>query len=186
MAAAGGLPAALYLGACSGHGVSVGATHHPGLGGGLLPDCPHSPLTPTIQPRPLPLMNATVLWPPTPQLPLVAVPSNVVINGNMPILDGDQLIPHPTPTTLTTISYLPTTPPCFNVQQTPAWWCTIGDAAGRELPTGHRRQLIATTKSVFINGRRLGRFADPFGTGTMPLPCSSRVGGSSPNVFVGI
>ena len=154
MAAAGGLPAALYLGACSGHGVSVGATHHPGLGGGLLPDCPHSPLTPTIQPRPLPLMNATVLWPPTPQLPLVAVPSNVVINGNMPILDGDQLIPHPTPTTLTTISYLPTTPPCFNVQQTPAWWCTIGDAAGRELPTGHRRQLIATTKSVFINGRR--------------------------------
>ena len=92
--------------------------------------------------------------PPTPQLPLVAVPSNVVINGNMPILDGDQLIPHPTPTTLTTISYLPTTPPCFNVQQTPAWWCTIGDAAGRELPTGHRRQLIATTKSVFINGRR--------------------------------
>ena len=104
----------------------------------------------------------------------------------MPILDGDQLIPHPTPTTLTTISYLPTTPPCFNVQQTPAWWCTIGDAAGRELPTGHRRQLIATTKSVFINGRRLGRFADPFGTGTMPLPCSSRVGGSSPNVFVGI
>lgn len=182
-----GLPAALYLGTCSGHGFGCGAMHHPGFGGGTLPDCPHQPMTPTIQPRPLPLMNATVTWLPTPLLPLgVGGSPNVIINGNIPILDQDILIPHPTFTTLTTISYIPGTPPCVNVLQSPAHWCVIGTAAGREPAAGHTRKLIATTKSVFVNGRRMGKFGDPLGIGVLPLPCSSTVTGGSPNVYVGI
>lgn len=183
-----GLGAALYIGSCTGHGLGAGATHHPGIGGPTLKVCPHPPLTPEITPMPISVMNATVTWPPIAQLPGTGVTAvtNVVISGNAPILDGDILTPHPTPGVLTTCSALPTTPPCAFSTPTPAYWCVVGDTAGREAPVGHRRQLIATTKTVWVNGRRLGRMADPYGTGVMPLPCSSRVSGASPNVFVGI
>ena len=68
---------------------------------------------------------------------------------------------------------------------TPAWWCTIGVAAGRELPIGHARKCVATTTSVFIQKKRIGRFADPLGDGTPAFPCLSLIAGSSINVFVG-
>lgn len=183
-----GLPAALYIGNCTGHGFGCGALHHPGFGGGTLPDCPHAPMTPTIQARPILPMNATVTWAPHPQLPLSAgAIKNVIINGQVPITDLEDLIPHPTVTTLTTISAQGGTPPCFNVQQTPAYWCVIGTGpGGRESPTGHSRRLYATTKTVFINGRRAGRMADPLGFGTAAAPCTSRIAGASANVFIGV
>ena len=34
--------AALFKGNCSGHGTGSGSSHHPGLGGGILSNCPHS------------------------------------------------------------------------------------------------------------------------------------------------
>ena len=83
-----GLAAALYMGPDSGHGTGAGASHHPGLGGGLLPNCPHPSLSPTIKPVALPAVNAVAIWPPlmqAPFSPLTAV-RNVFINKTHPIL----------------------------------------------------------------------------------------------------
>ena len=43
-------------------------------------------------------MDSTTLWPPCPQTPLSAITRNVLINRIIPIIDQDELIPHPTPT----------------------------------------------------------------------------------------
>ena len=65
---AGGM--GLFMGSCSGHGLGSGSSHHPGLGGSILPGCVMPPNDPKIVPKPVQAMNATTLWPPTPQLPL--------------------------------------------------------------------------------------------------------------------
>ena len=174
--------AALFQGVCSGHGVGSGSTHHPGLGGGMLPNCPHPSLSPTINPKSVALMNATTIWPPTAQLPLTPIVRNVIINGIIPIVDQDILTPHPTPTQHVTMS---TGYKCFTVRNTPAWWCTIGTAAGREPSIGHSRKCFATCKTVFINGRRAGRFGDPLGDFSTTFPCHSTITGASINVFIG-
>ena len=197
-----GLAAAIYQGPCSGHGCGVApvpgvpgapsappaggtASHHPGLGGGLLPNCPHPSLSPTIKPVAMPAVNAVAIWPPLMQAPFTPLTAtrNVFINKAYPIIDQDLLTTHPTPTQFTTssIGYK-----CFTTLNTPAWWCTMGTTAGREAPVGHARKLFATSKTVFINGRRAGRFSDPFGDGSTAFPCLSVVTGSSINVFIGI
>lgn len=184
--ASGGMGAALYMGNCTGHGTGVGGSFQPGHGGGMVPGCPHSPLDPRINVRPVATNSATAIWPPTPQLPLGvagAVAARVVINKLVPIVDQDILIPHPTPTIYTTSSV---GDKCAITLPTPAYWCTIGPVGGREAPTGHPRKLMATSLTVFVGKRRLGRFADPLGDGTPAFPCLSLVSGSSPNVFVGI
>ena len=176
--------AALFMGSCSGHGKGNGATFQPGHGGGMVPGCPHSSLDPKINSVPLPANEPVASWPPTPQTPLGApTVTNVVINGKIPIVDQDMLTPHPTPTQFVTqsVGYK-----CAVTLNTPAYWCTQGIAGGREAPTGHQRKLFATTKTVFINKRRAGRFADPLGDGTTAFPCLSVVAGSSANVFIGI
>ena len=175
--------AALFQGVCSGHGVGSGSSHHPGLGGGVLPNCPHPSLSPTISPKSVSLMNVTTIWPAAPQLPLTPLVRTVLINGIIPIVDQDILTPHPTPTQHTTTSV---GKECFTVRNTPAWWCTIGTAGGREPPVGHSRKLFATCKSVFINGRRAGRFADPLGDYSTAFPCHSTATGASINVFIGL
>lgn len=177
--------AALYQGPCSGHGVGSGSSHHPGLGGGVLPNCPHPSLSPTIKPKSVALMNATTIWPPLDQKPATPLGAlrTVVINGILPIVDQDILTPHPTPTQHSTTSV---GKECFTTLNTPAWWCTIGATAGREAPTGHPRKLFATCKSVFINGRRAGRFGDPLGDLSTAFPCHSVVTGASINVFIGL
>ena len=73
--------AALYMGTDSGHGVGTGSSHHPGLGGGVLPNCPHPSLSPTIVPRPVQAMNATTIWPPHPQLPAGPYLRTVIIRS---------------------------------------------------------------------------------------------------------
>jgi hypothetical protein len=170
--ASGGMGAALYMGNCTGHGTGVGGSFQPGHGGGMV--------------RPVATNSATAIWPPTPQLPLGvagAVAARVVINKLVPIVDQDILIPHPTPTIYTTSSV---GDKCAITLPTPAYWCTIGPVGGREAPIGHPRKLMATSLTVFVGKRRLGRFADPLGDGTPAFPCLSLVSGSSPNVFVGI
>ena len=180
---AAGTGAELYMGSESGHGGWVCASHHPGLGGCVLPNCPHPSLSPTVVPRSVNAMDATTIWPPHPQLPAGPYLRTVIINGQLPIIDQDILIPHPTPTqhTTTSVGFK-----CITVRNTPAWWCTIGTAGGREAAVGHSRKLLATSKTVFINGRRAGRFGDPLGDNTPAFPCNSRVTGCSPNVFVGV
>ncbi len=92
------------------------------------------------------------------------------------------MTPHPTPTqfTTTSVGYK-----CLTTRNTPAWWCTQGIAGGREAKTGHQRKALATSKTVFIGGKRAVRFGDPLGDGTTAFPCLSTVTGSSKNVFIG-
>ena len=175
----------LYMGTCSGHGTGTGASHHPGLGGGTLPNCPHPSLSPTVVASPLPATNAVAIWPPTAQLPqgvANAKVARVFVNKLVPICDQDILTPHPTPTqfTTTSVGYK-----CLTTRNTPAWWCTQGIAGGREAKTGHQRKALATSKTVFIGGKRAVRFGDPLGDGTTAFPCLSTVTGSSKNVFIG-
>ena len=179
--------AALYMGTCSGHtGGGSGSTHHPGLGGSILPGCIMPPLDPKIVPRSVGLMNATTLWPPTPQTSLNDLTRTVRINLLGPILDQDLLIPHPTPS-VHQVNYTGVPDGCPPGTVTnPAHWCTIGTAGGREPVVGHARKLFATCKTVFINGRRAGRFADPFGDFSVAFPCTSVVTGCSVNVFIGL
>ncbi len=179
------LGAALYMGTCSGHGKGFGCTFHPGHGGGTLPDCPHQPLTETISKVPVISNEPVCTWAPHPQTPLTPPITNVIINKLFPILDKDALIPHPTVVMFTTTSV---SDKCFVTLPTPAWHCTLGATSPRELKVGHPRVLHATSKTVFVNKRPLGRFCDPFGTmtGAGPFPCLSLVGGCSPNVFVGV
>ena len=173
---------ALYMGTDSGHGVGVGASHHPGLGGGTLPNCPHPSLSPTVVPKPVAAMDAVTVWPPMAQLPNGPYLRTVIVNGQLPICDQDVLTPHPTPTqhATTSVGFK-----CFTVRNTPAWWCTIGVTGGREAPAGHLRKCMATSKTVWINGLRAGRFGDPLGDQTPAFPCTGRVTGCSPNVFIG-
>jgi hypothetical protein len=179
--------AALFMGTCTGHGKGNGAKFMPGHGGGMVPVCPHVTLDPRITKVPLPKNEPTASWPPIAQAPLgvgFAVAARVTINNKVPIVDGDELTPHPTPTQYITVSvgYK-----CKTVLNTPAYWCTIGTTAdGREAPTGHARKLFATSKTVYIGGKAAGRFADPFGNGTPAYPCLSKVSGASPNVFIGL
>ena len=164
-------PAAIYGGMCSGHGVGMCSSHHPGLGGGVLGGCPHAPTAPQIVPKPVAAMNGTTFWPPLVLGPVMAF-SNVVINGSIPIRDQDIITPHPTPSVHSTssVGYK-----CAFTTTTPAWHCTIGVAAGRETATGHSRKLYATTKSVWINGMRAGKVGDLLGDATPAFPCTSVV-----------
>ena len=177
--------AALFMGTCSGHGTGCGSTHHAGLGGGVLPGCIKPPKDPKIVMKPVKLMDSTTLWPPTPQTPLSPIVRNVLINRIIPIIDQDELIPHPTPVThQACYTGIPKkSPPGCTTN--PAYWCTVGIEGGRESAKGHARQHQATLKTVFINGRRAGVFGDPFGYDTVAYPCNSVVTGCSKNVFLG-
>ena len=178
-----GLGAALYMGTCSGHGKGSGSTAHPGHVGGMLSPCPHTPMRPDMGQVPIAAQEPVTLWPPVAQLPAGPAVTNVLINKKVPIVDQDELTPHPTPTLHVTTS---TGYKCLTTLSTPAWWLTdLGGA--RETAAGHPRKLVATTATVFVNKKRLGRFNDPFGVtpGTGPYGCLSKVAGSSPNVFVG-
>ena len=180
----GMLGAALYMGTCSGHGKGAGGTFQPGHGGGMVPGCPHSVMDERISKVTVLLNEPMCTWAPTPQTPLTGGVTNVIINKLVPIVDKDALIPHPTVVIFSTMSvgYK-----CAVTMPTPAYHCTIGANAPRELKVGHPRVLHATSKTVFVNKKPLGRFKDPFGTltGAGPFPCLSLVGGCSVNVFVG-
>jgi hypothetical protein len=174
----------LFMGNCSGHGLGSGSSHHPGLGGGTLPNCPHVPLDPRIKAVDVKAMDAVTLWPPIAQLPLgvaKAAAARVVVNGKIPMVDQDILTPHPTPTQHTTTS---TGDKCFVTLNSPAFWCTKGIAGGRESPTGHGRKVFSTAKTVFIGGVRVSKFGDKLGDGSTAFPCNSVVTGCSINVFV--
>lgn len=174
----------LFMGNCSGHGFGSGASHHPGLGGGTISPCPHTPLATQIKPVNLNAMDAVTKWPPLAQLPLgvgLAAASKVVVNGKIPMVDQDILTPHPTPTMHTTTSV---GKECITVLNTPAWWCTTGTAGGREPAIGHSRKVFSTVKTVFIGKKRACRFGDKLGDGTTAFPCNSVVTGCSKNVFI--
>ena len=165
-----GLSAAIYQGNCSGHGRCMPTAVHSTV--------PCGTPCPGVIPRSLISLDQQLLWPPFPQVPLNVMQAifNVVINGQIPIVDQDLLTNHPgTCTNLVKFSGCDPTPaamPC-----PPANLCAEDVAGGG----AHVRKANATTKSVFINGRRACRVADPLGP-----PCLSRIGTGSPNVFIGV
>ena len=165
-----GLPAALYMGSDSGHGICIPATIHAVVPCGT--PCVGAP------PKSLLTMNKSSIWPPFPQVPLAVMTgvSNVIISGNMPIVDQDLLTNHPATCTqlikFTGCEPIPAAIPC------PTSVLCAEDVAGGG---AHIRKATATTKSVFVNGRRLCRVADPLGP-----PCLSKIATGSPNVFVGV
>ena len=178
--------AALYMGSCSGHGTGSGSTHHPGLGGKIMKGCTIPANTDIdTKPKTVTLMNGTTSWKPTPQQAAESVVRTVRINQLSPILDQDVLIPHPT-LTMHAVNYtgIPKGCPPGSIPNN-AWWLTKGTLAGREPPAGHARKLFATCKTVFILGKRAGRFGDPFGDLSLAFPCTSTVAGSSKDVFIG-
>ena len=128
-------------------------------------------------------MNATTIWAPHPQLPAGPYLRTVIINGQLPIIDQDILIPHPTPTmhSTTSVGFK-----CLTYKGNTFLVVYNRTAGGREPAVGHSRKLFATSMTVWINGRRAGRFGDPLGDQTPAFPCTSVVTGCSPNVFVGV
>lgn len=165
-----GLSAALYVGSCSGHGRCIPTAVHSTVPCGT--PCPGVP------PRPVASLDGQLLWPPFPQRPLSIMSSvfNVIVSGQVPIVDQDLLTNHPGAcTNLVKFSGCDPTPaamPC------PAANLATEDVAGGG---AHVRKAFATTKSVFINGRRACRVADPLGP-----PCLSLIATGSPNVFIGV
>lgn len=165
-----GLPAALYMGSCSGHGRCMPSNVHAVVPCGT--PCLGAP------PKSIATMDATNIWPPFPQTPLAVMTgvANVIISGNMPIVDQDLLTNHPpTCTQLIKFSGCDPTPAAIP--------CPTQQLCAEDLAGGgaHVRKAFATTKSVFVNGRRLCRVKDPLGP-----PCLSLIATGSPNVFVGV
>ena len=180
--------AALFMGNCTGHGEGTGGSWHPGPGGGTITPCPHSPKHENIVHKPMAEHLIYGSWKPTPQTPLKKpIVTNVVINGKVPIVDQDLLSPHPTVVQYATTS---TGDKCYTTLNTPAYHCHtytgIGNVGGREPEVGHVRKCFATTKTVFINKVRAGRFADPLGDKSTAFPCLSLISGASPDVYIGI
>ena len=180
--------AALYMGSCSGHMAGAGGSWHPGPGGGPITPCSAGNV-PNIVHLPMPAHVVYGSWLPTPLLPLTPLGAlrNVFINGIIPIVDQDLLTPHPT---LSVYAVTRTVAKCTIVAPANAWWCTtytgIGSLAGREPPIGHVRKAMATSLTVWINGRRACRVGDPLGDGTTNFPCLSLIGAGSPNVIIGV
>lgn len=165
-----GLPAAVYMGVDSGHGICIPANVHskvPCSG-----SCVTAPKKTIVQ------MSPFNIWPPFAQTPLNIMQAicNVVINLQIPIVDQDLLINHPATCTNLIVPGGCKSPPA-PIPCPTATLC-VEDIAGGG---AHIRRATATTKSVFVNGRRLCRVADPLGP-----PCLSLIATGAVNVFVGV
>lgn len=170
---AGKRPASIYQGTCTGHGRPVnGHVHNKSVD-----PCPG--LTPaTAQTKPVSVKDATCRWEGFPIAPLGPLPvRNVLINGIIPVLDGDVLTNHISATMHQVISACCPGPSCNPIVITaPCSMLATEDGKGK----GHSRVVVATTKNVLVNGRPLAKVGDP-----MALPCLSKIAAGSANVLVG-
>ena len=162
-----GLPAALYRGTCSGHGVPVPAHIHG------YQSCGTTCETASVQP--VNVKDGTCLWPPTTLAPAGPYLRTVIINGIFPILDQDVLTPHQSPTTNIVM-----VGPCGQTPPVPMPCVCSMLAAEDGKGVGHPRKLTALTKTVYAMGLAMGKVADPLGP-----PCLSVISQGSPNVFIG-
>jgi len=164
-----GLPAAIYMGVDSGHGKCVAANVHAYVG--CEGTCETAPK------KAIAAMDPFNMWPPFAQSPLSIMQAivNVVINGNIPIVDQDLLTNHP-PTCTNLIVRGGCKDPPAPLPCPTQTLCTEDIAGGG----AHIRKAIATTATVFVNGRRLCRVKDPLGP-----PCLSLISTGATNVLVG-
>jgi len=165
-----GLPAAVYAGVDSGHGICIPANVHAPV--------PCAGTCKTAPKKSIATMSPFNIWPPFAQSPLNIMQAvvNVAISGMIPILDQDLLTNHP-PTCTNLIvpggcKSPPVPIPC------PTQTLCVEDIAGGG---AHVRKAIATTKSVWCNGRRMCRIADPLGP-----PCMSLIATGAAKVYIGV
>lgn len=166
-----GLLAAVYQGSDSGHGRCIPMTIHAVVPCGT--PCIGAPKKSVVA------LDASIIWPPFTQTPLNVIQTvfNVVINGQIPIVDQDSLVPHPGGPCTNLIKFSG----CDPVPS--ALPCTAAEISAEDVAGGgaHPRTAKATTKSVFINGRRACRVGDPLGP-----PCLSLIATGAPTVFIGV
>lgn len=168
--------AATVAGTCSGHGVCVPAHIH-----FALPPCELPFTTPAPVPvYPLATKDATCLWPPFNTALLVPIPRTVLINGQFPLLDGDILTLHPASCTNQVTRLCNSGKSCarLDIKPLPCGELTAEDK--KNGAAGHDRKVIASAKTVLVNGRPLAVVGDPLGP-----PCLSLISTGSINVMAG-
>ena len=170
--------AAVSTGTCTGEGIPVPANVHAKTACSM-PPCPPA----NVQAIPLPLakMQSTCHWPPTPLLHLVPAQAvkTVKIEGQIPLVMGDVLINHISDTTNQVINMFPTPKAGCTTPVPSQCSCsllTIEDTFGK----GHPRVVVATTKSVFVEGRPLATIGDSLGP-----PCFAKIATGALTVMVG-
>lgn len=170
--------AAVSTGTCSGEGVAVPANIHDTTRCSM-PPCP--PANAQCKIKPLATMIATCHWPPTPLThlnPATAV-KTVKIEGQIPLVDGDQLILHKSDTTNQVINLFPTPKDGCETPKPSACNCsllTTEDSYGQ----GHPRTVKALSKTVTIEGRPAACVGDPLGP-----PCNAKISVGAKTVTIG-
>ena len=162
-----GVPAAIYRGNCSGHGVAISGHIHGWFG------CGTTCLT--CSTKPVATKNAVCYWPPTVLAPFAPYVRNVFVHGILPILDKDILTVHRAASTnIIMVGPCGKTPPRPKV-------CNCSMLASEDKKgIGHTRVMHATTKTVYANTLAMGKVGDMLGP-----PCLSTIAQGSPNVMIG-
>jgi uncharacterized Zn-binding protein involved in type VI secretion len=141
--------------------------------------------------KPLAVVSQTCMWPP--QTTVHKVPATacktVKVNGQIPLLDGDILTDHITPST-NMIQHMFATPPVPKacspcsipvlIPCTGSLLSTEDSTTGSGPGKGHIRKVIATTATVFFEGRKVAAIGDPLGP-----PCFAKISKGATNVVVG-
>lgn len=162
-----GVPAAIYRGNCSGHGVAISGHIHGWYG------CGTTCLTAST--KPVATKNSVCLWPPTVLAPAGPYLRTVLINGIMPILDKDVLTVHRSSSTnIIMVGPCGKTPP--RPKTCNCSMLTTEDSKG----IGHTRIMHAKTKTVYAQSLAMGKVGDQLGP-----PCLSVISQGSPNVMIG-
>lgn len=170
--------AAVSTGTCTGEGKCIPAQIHTTTACSL-PPCP--PANPQAVPRPLASMIASCHWPPTPltHLNVGSAVKTVKIEGQIPLVDGDQLVLHKSDCTNIVKNMWPTPQAgCTTPKEDPCSCSllTTEDSFG----AGHPRTVIATGKTVLVEGRPLATVGDKLGP-----PCTATIGVGAKTVTVG-
>ena len=171
--------AAVSTGTCTGEGIAIPLNVHDTTRCAQ-PPCP--PANAACKILPLAAKISTCHWPPTPLThlnPATAV-KTVRIEGQIPLVMGDVLIPHKSDTTNQVINLFPTPKSGCTTPKPSACNCSLLTKEDR-FGVGHPRKVVATGKSVLVEGRPLAVIGDPLGP-----PCFARIGTGAKTVLVGM
>lgn len=170
--------AAVSTGTCSGEGIAIPMNVH------ITTRCSQPPCPPAnaaCPPYPLATKISTCHWPPTPLThlnPATAV-KTVKIESQIPLVLGDVLVRHKSDTTNVVINNFPTPKDGCETPKPSNCNCsllTTEDAFGQ----GHPRVVVATSKTVFIEGRPAACIGDPLGP-----PCTAKIATGAKTVLIG-
>lgn len=171
--------AAVSTGTCSGEGVAVPANIHATTYCSQPPCPPANAACPTL---PLATKVGVCHWPPTPltHLNVATAVKTVIIEGQIPLVMGDVLIPHKSDSVNVVINKFPTPHDGCETPKPTACSCsllTTEDAFG----VGHPRTVVALGVTVLVEGRPLASIGDPLGP-----PCLSFIATGAKTVLIGL